>query len=1088
MVRGRITSVTLSTTNEAPLSVAVPAATSRVVRLVDPRPRLDPAQRAAVSYDGPAALVLGAPGTGKTTVAVELLAGRVAAGMPAGSCLVLSSSRTTAEGLRDRLVRRLGSTTTEPLARTPAGLAHAVLREASLRDGGALPRLISGAEQDVILRELLRGHRDGAGRVPNWPAELAAAAATAAFRGEMRDLLMRASELGLDPAGLRELGERTGRPQWVAASTVYQEYEDVLALSRPGDHDPVSLCGSAARRLSADPELARRWRRRAAVLVVDDAQELTAPAARLVEALTGPQTRLVVLADPDATTDGFRGAEPRLPFDLVGSVDPQAPTYVLGTAWRQRGVLRAVTAAVASRIGSAGAGAQRRAQERPEASGALRPASKPACASGAAAVVTGSFTSAEAEADYLADSLRRDHLIDGVLWSELAVITRSAAAADDLRAALTRRGVPVRVTAQRPHLPDEQAVAPLLTIVTLAAELAKERIDAVPTQFVEPLLRSPYGGLDALGWRRLRRTASEWATTDAAAGPGAAAADPIAMLARWLVDGVPRQYRRRHPGLTRVSAMIAGARAAAKWDQRLGCWSARTSASGVLWAAWSAAGIDHAWRDLARRQGAAAARADRDLDVVLALFDAAEWFDEHGAGSGPDGFAERLRALDFTAEPLARRARRDCVEVSTVHAAVGRSWRRVAVAGVQDGTWPDLRLRGSLLGSAELVDVLSAREGGTRAAREAKRSDETRLFHVAVSRATEVLRVTAVDTQEEAPSSLFRAVAEVPGVRTLGVDGGVSDVDSGSGELSLGGVTARLRRLAARHPDATVRDGAARRLAALAVASVPGADPAGWWEPSTCSDDRPRRASDRRVRVSPSSLEDLARCPLRWMTRAAGGARPHPAGPEAVGSLVHEILASASERDPAALRQRLDEAWPPLGLAPGWLERRARGDAEMMLDRAARYLRQAEAQGRREVARELTVTAAVGGHMVTARFDRVEEDVDGRLRVIDFKTGASKPTANQLRQSPQLGAYQVALGTRGRVGGAALVQLGRAANQRLTVQEQAALDETDDPHWAERMIRRSAVTMAAARFEARTGPWCRTCDVVASCPAGGGLR
>lgn len=1084
---------TISLAQQAPRTGPDPFASSRVLRVVDPRPRLDPSQRAAVSYDGPAALVLGAPGTGKTTVAVELVARAVAAGVPAGSCLVLTSSRGTAEELRDRLVRRIGATTTEPLGRTPEGLAYAVLHEAAVRQGAPIPRLISGAEQDVMLRELLAGHRDGAGRPPGWPAELGAAVTTAGFRAELRELLMRAAEHGLGPEDLSELGQRTGRPHWVAAGVVYQEYEDVLALARPGTADPAGLCGQAARLLLADPELAQRWRSRARVLVLDDAQELTAPAARLVQALAGPRSRLVVLADPDAATLTFRGADPRLPGDLAVAVDQGAPTFVLGTGWRQRGTLRAVTAAVAGRIGTAGAGPHRRTQEPaapalagPDRVADLEPDRGMEGPPGAASVVAATFTDAQAQADYLAATLRRDHLIDGVPWSQLAVIVRSAAAADDVRAALIRRGVPVRVAAERPHLPEEPAVAPLLAIVELATDLARGRIDVVPEELVEPLLRSRYGGLDVLAWRRVRRLAATPTASPAGVAAPDLAADPVRIVAGWLTDGVPRRVTRWHPGLGRIAAMIAAARSAAAWDAQAGSWSGRVSAAGVLWAAWSAAGVDATWRDLARRQGPAAARADRDLDTVLAVFDSADWYDEHGAGSGPDGFVRRVRGLDFTAEPLARRARRDCVEVATVHASVGRAWRRVAVAGVQDGSWPDLRLRGSILGGAELADVLTGCADVVRAAREVVRSDETRLFHVAVSRASEALRVTAIDTADEVPSSLFRAVAAVPGVTTLGLGEALTEHDAAAGELTLGAVTARLRRMAGEHADPAVRDGAARRLAALTAAKVPGADPAEWWEPARCSDDRPRRAAGVGVRISPSGLDDLSRCPLRWLTRAAGGTRPRPAGPARVGDLVHELLADAPDpSDLASLRERLDVAWPRLGLASGWLDRRARGDAEAMLDRAARYLRQAQSQGRHEVARELAVTVPVGEHTVTARFDRVEQDVDGRLRVVDFKTGATKPTAAELGRSPQLGAYQVALSTRGEVAGASLVQLGRAAGRQVTVQEQPALADSGDPGWAQRMIAGSAAEMAGVRFAARTGPWCRTCEAVASCPAGG---
>ena len=75
--------------------------------------------------------------------------------------------------------------------------------------------------------------------------------------------------------------------------------------------------------------------------------------------------------------------------------------------------------------------------------------------------------------------------------------------------------------------------------------------------------------------------------------------------------------------------------------------------------------------------------------------------------SGPDAFLEHLlrpgRAGRHPRRPAPRGRRRS--RCSTPAAAAGREWRFVAVAGVQEGVWPDLRLRGSLLGSEELVAV-----------------------------------------------------------------------------------------------------------------------------------------------------------------------------------------------------------------------------------------------------------------------------------------------------------------------------------------------------------------------------------------------
>ena len=60
-------------------------------------PVLDASQRAVVEHRGPVLRVLGAPGTGLSTVAVEVVAERVERGeVPAGSCLLLAPTRLAA--------------------------------------------------------------------------------------------------------------------------------------------------------------------------------------------------------------------------------------------------------------------------------------------------------------------------------------------------------------------------------------------------------------------------------------------------------------------------------------------------------------------------------------------------------------------------------------------------------------------------------------------------------------------------------------------------------------------------------------------------------------------------------------------------------------------------------------------------------------------------------------------------------------------------------------------------------------------------------------------------------------------------------
>jgi RecB family exonuclease len=160
-----------------------------------------------------------------------------------------------------------------------------------------------------------------------------------------------------------------------------------------------------------------------------------------------------------------------------------------------------------------------------------------------------------------------------------------------------------------------------------------------------------------------------------------------------------------------------------------------------------------------------------------------------------------------------------------------------------------------------------------------------------------------------------------------------------------------------------------------------------------------------------------------------------------------------------------------------------------MTDRLARHIGQAAGEGWRRAASEAPMSVAVGRAAVTGRVDRVEVSPDGRVRIVDLKTGASKPTVEELRRHGQLGAYQLAVehgafADHGeRSGGAALLQLGRAAGARTSLQLQPPLASDDEPGWARELVEEVAHGMGGAVFPATPGAACGTCQLKDSCPA-----
>ena len=300
--------------------------TFRLVRThlpVAAAPALDADQQRVLGHPGGVLRVLAGPGTGKTTTLVESVVERVTRrGVPIENILLLTFSRRAAGQLRDQVTARLQRTVAEPVARTFHSYAFGVVRRAAVLAGDPPPRLLSGSEQDVTLRELLAGRL--ADRTDGWPAELSAAVHTQAFAEELRDLLMRAIERDVSPQALAALGTEHHRPDWLVAADVLREYLEVTALKAPGAFDAAELIQRASAELRRNPELLAAERRQRRRIFVDEYQDTDPAQLELLKLIAVGAEELVLIGDPDQAIYSFRGAEQSAMADIAMKAVVQA--------------------------------------------------------------------------------------------------------------------------------------------------------------------------------------------------------------------------------------------------------------------------------------------------------------------------------------------------------------------------------------------------------------------------------------------------------------------------------------------------------------------------------------------------------------------------------------------------------------------------------------------------------------------------------------------------------------------------------------------------------------------------------------------
>lgn len=1035
-------------------------------------PELDSEQARVVEHrDGPV-LVLAGPGTGKTTTLVEAVVARLtdsAAPLTADQVLVLTFGRRAATEIRDRIAARIGGGLL-PTVATFHSFAYGFVQQ-GVGDGTIIgaPRLLSGAEEDVRIRDLLMGAvEDG---TVQWPEDLMAALPTLGLANEVRAVLARARTLGIDPETLRRIGRRSNRPAWEAVGELAVQDEAVMALQEVMDY--TDLLTRALER-ARDPQVRERLHGQYRLIVVDEYQDTDPLQVALLQSLVGPNTTLIAVGDPDQGIYGFRGADiraiTRFAEDFPGA---SAPIALHVSRRFGPGIRAAATALLGDRL-LPGIPASVQVAHR-----------QTTCLSAGDDVIEIDISgSSAAMVTLIADQVATAHVERGVPWSDLAILTRTAADMHAVEQALLMAHIPVALARDDMPLRLEPSVAVLLQALRISI-----RPDAMTSGQALDLLSGPLCGLDADQLRRWGRALRQ----------GRREGDPTGAIPP--ADHLMRDALRGSESLTASADTEVQVRNLQKLlhatHEQI---RSHATPAEVLWMLWSGE-VDgfrtHGWPERLRSAALRDSRtANHDIDAVMALFDAAERFAGRNRGAaGVRDFLDSLAAQELPAEPVAERAvRAEAVRVLTAHRAKGMEWDEVWVVGAQDGIWPDMRTRGSVLEPERLTpDGLGA---GVLA--HELLDEERRLFYVACTRARQRVHMCVVDAPEDLGHRPSRFITE------LMAHGVPVHRHGHAPSTACATMPALLAQLRSALGDEEVGDQAAALLAELAAARddddeplVPLADPRQWWgRYRPTSGEHPIVQPEDPVRLSGSSLELVTTCPRRWFLERQVHASAPTGTPAATGNVVHSIAEFVGrEQVPAdleAMDELVDQVWHELRFEAPWQSASQRVEAREALQRFLAY-HVAAARELVESEQQLTATIDVptpsGGreHVLISGFiDRLERAGDDSIIPVDLKTQRNTPTGKELTHHAQLGLYQLLVQRQGdRSGGGILVQLRHNAPRSEGVPREQVQDPlpTESPNWVETQLGVAAETIRTADFPARKSSMCRHCQFQDSCPA-----